>query len=176
MSVDMIQQVMATLRDADRGEDAKPILDHFFASQLRLPVRDEAEIRAVIDLLAAREPQLLADAAQELNIPSHRLRRIAERCFGFPPKTLQTRSRFLRVFVRMLLSGNADYGQLPDSYYDSSHFLRDGNRFLGMTPRRFLAMGTPFLCAGLRAHASVLRASRAQPKAEGPSLPSLAAA
>lgn len=156
-----IAEVVAALRASDQGPDVKAILDRFLSERLGVPVRDEAEIRAVTRLLSAREPQWLGAAAEAIGMPPHRLRRIAERYFGFAPKTLQTRSRFLRVFTGMLLSGQTDYGQLPDVYFDTSHFLRDGHRFLGMTPRRFLAMDTPYLCAGLRATASVLRAGRA---------------
>jgi AraC-like DNA-binding protein len=66
------------------------------------------------------------------------LRRIALRSFGFPPKLLMMRRRFLTALA-LYRSAGADLRVITDvGYYDSSHFLRDANRFLGTTPRRYL--------------------------------------
>ncbi len=57
--------------------------------------------------------------------------------------------------MRMIAQGQGYDGLLIDpSYCDVSHFLRDANRFLGMTPRRFSAMNTPFLRASVQARAA----------------------
>ena len=39
----------------------------------------------------------------------------------------------------------AGYEAIDDYYTDTSHFLRDSERFLGMTARRFLQLEMPFL-------------------------------
>lgn len=66
------------------------------------------------------------------------LRRVALRSFGFPPKLLMMRRRFLTALAHYRSAG-ADLRVITDfGYFDSSHFLRDANRFLGTTPRRYL--------------------------------------
>ena len=87
------------------------------------------------------------------------LRRLAVRHFGFTPKMLLRRARFLRSFVQLFVSGNpTDVTAIDPSYHDMPHFLRDANTFLGTTPRRFMQLANPFLTASVRARAAVLGA------------------
>lgn len=79
-----------------------------------------------------------ATAAEQLATTPHNLRRIALRWFGFPPKTLLMRRRFIAALGRFEETG-LDFAAVADfGYFDASHFLRDANRFLGTTPRRYL--------------------------------------
>lgn len=79
-----------------------------------------------------------ATAAERLATTSHNLRRIALRWFGFPPKTLLMRRRFIAALERFQET-EMDFAAIaPFGYFDASHFLRDANRFLGTTPRRYL--------------------------------------
>jgi hypothetical protein len=67
------------------------------------------------------------------------------------------RTRFLRALTAMLLSPvGPDFGVIPAGYHDISHFIRDANRFLGLTPRRFLAIDMPYTRAVLRARTLVM--------------------
>ena len=85
------------------------------------------------------------------------MRRIAIYAFGMAPKLLLRRARFLRSFVSLLRSGEPmAYDLIDSSYYDSSHFLRDANTFLGTTPRRFMARGTTFMKTSLVARAAAI--------------------
>ena len=61
------------------------------------------------------------------------------------------RARFMRILKERMLAGETGSLETPKGYHDASHFLRDANLFLGMTPRRFLAMDMPYLYAALRA-------------------------
>lgn len=68
------------------------------------------------------------------------------------------RTRFLRALTAMLIA--AEHGDtVPIGYYDASHFLRDADQFLGVTPLRFLAMPMPYLRAVLRAREAVIGAA-----------------
>jgi len=77
--------------------------------------------------------------------------------FGFPPKTLLMRARLLRSILALKLSGGSQtgYSAIDPAYFDDSHFVRDARRFLGMTPRQFLQLETPYLNASMRARAMV---------------------
>jgi len=79
-----------------------------------------------------------ATAAEQVSTTAHNLRRIALRWFGFPPKTLLMRRRFIAALGRFQETGMDFTAITQFGYFDASHFLRDANRFLGTTPRRYL--------------------------------------
>ncbi|MEG3169837.1 helix-turn-helix domain-containing protein [Sphingomonas sp. LB3N6] len=94
-----------------------------------------AELMALIDAGSVDDA---ATAASQLATTPHNLRRIALRWFGFPPKTLLMRRRFIAALERFQETG-MDFATITNfGYFDASHFLRDANRFLGTTPRRYL--------------------------------------
>ncbi len=155
----LVDALVAELRASDQGPAVKGILDAFFLDHLGPPDPDEPAIRQLAALIVDDETQDLASAAAAVGISEVQLRRLSTRHFGFPPKTLLIRTRFLKSFVRMMASGRADYSLIARSYHDVPHFLRDAQRFLGMTPRRFIALDTPKLDAALRARAAVLGAA-----------------
>jgi hypothetical protein len=118
---------------------------------------DAPRIRMLMEILADDGPTDIVAVANRLDIATHGLRRLSVRHFGFPPKMLLMRARFLRSFVRLMAAGEGvEYAAIDDSYFDASHFLRDAGTFLGMTPRRFMALTKPFLEASLRARDAVL--------------------
>lgn len=139
----------------DRG--VAPMLDRLLRPMLDAPHPDEPLIRRLMGIIASGGDVDIVTVAEQLDMPTHRLRRLALRHFGFPPKMLLTRARFLRSLMAYLASGaDADYSAIDPSYFDASHFLRDANTFLGMTPRRLAALDTPYLDVSLRARAAVL--------------------
>lgn len=149
------------LRNSDQGADIKPILDSFFLALLGPPSRDEPLINAFIELLREENDHDLASASERVGISPVQLRRLTIRYFGFPPKILMIRARFMRSLIRMLLAGpQPDYSLMASSYFDLSHFLRDADRFLGTSPRRFMAQDNRFLIATLRARQAVIAAMR----------------
>lgn len=157
---EVVDTLVASLRASDRGPAVKGILDEFFLRQMGPPHPDEPLIEQINGLILDPDITNLTTAAAAIGINEPHLRRLSKRHFGFPPKTLLMRTRFLRSMVALIRHGApADYSALGDDYHDTSHFLRDAGRFLGMTPRRFMAMKTPYLDAALRARAQVFGAS-----------------
>ena len=150
-------RLVAALQAATDDAAVAPILDALLIERLGPPHRDAALVRQLMEILASDGPADMASAAARLDIPTHALRRLSVRHFGFPPKMLLMRARFLRSLVRLMSTGEAaNYALIDDSYFDASHFLRDSGTFLGMTPRRFMALTKPFLEASLRARDAVL--------------------
>lgn len=163
MAPALLRDLTARLAASDQGPAVKDILDRFFLDHMGPPSRHEPALRALMALIHNDETEDLASAAQRIGIEPTRLRRLSMRHFGFPPKTLLIRARFMRSFFKMRAARDqADYSLIAGAYCDASHFLRDAKRFLGMTPRQFLAMNTPYLDATLRAHALVIRAAKTQ--------------
>lgn len=152
--------LVAELRASDRGPAVKPILDRFFLAHMPRPHRAEREIARLTELLLDDRFRTAGEIACELGIERHTLRRLSLRRFGFPPKLLMRRTRFLRSLVALKETGaTKGYHAIDPAYTDTSHFLRDSERFLGMTARRFLKLETPFLDCVLRARKLVLGAA-----------------
>ncbi|MGJ3627808.1 hypothetical protein AB5I41_14070 [Sphingomonas sp. MMS24-JH45] len=61
--------------------------------------------------------------------------------FGFGPKFLLRRHRFMRALADLRGGGGGGF----TTYYDQSHFIRDANLFLGRTARRFGLSLTPMM-------------------------------
>ena len=159
-----VTSVFGRLLSSNQSTQVKPILDELLLAIMPPPGVDDAMIVAIQRFIAedGTAPDLGA-AAAALGLTPAALRRLSIRHFGFPPKTLLIRTRFIRSLVRMLLAGErADYTVMAPSYFDVSHFIRDANRFLGMTPRRFLQYDHRYLIACLRADQEVRRAALAQ--------------
>jgi len=73
-----------------------------------------------------------------------RFARFVRRHFGFTPKMLMRRARF----IRSLLAIRDNPGQgwaavLDEAYVDQSHFIRDCRDFLDMTPGQFAVRYQP---------------------------------
>ena len=136
---------------AATGSDPMDTIEAALAPLLAVPHDDEPMITALIAVLNEGGHHSASAVAEQLGMSEHTLRRIAVRYFGMTPKLLLMRVRFLRAFVRLFVLGpNGKYDPLEDGYFDVPHFLRDARYFLGMTPRQFMAMPTPFLDAVLR--------------------------
>lgn len=152
MAADRVAATHAALQASRLGGDVKPILDAFFAPLLATPARAEPAIATLMQLIADDSIHDIGTASARADMHPTALRRLSTRYFGFPPKTLLVQERFMRSLRRMLLAGGPpDYSTIAPTYFDKSHFLRDAGRFLGMTPRRFLARDHRYLLAITRA-------------------------
>jgi len=151
------QHLLGALGALNDESDIAPTLDAILAPLFIRHHPHEDAVRRFTDLMLVDGVIEIADAADRLGLPATTLRRIAIHAFGMPPKLLLRRARFLRSFVSLLRSGEPmAYDLIDSSYYDSSHFLRDANTFLGTTPRRFMAQGTTFMTASLIARAAAI--------------------
>lgn len=156
----LVSDLCARLDAARDGAAIKQLLDGFFRARIGPPPRDEAPLHDFTRYLEQEDSHDVAEAALRLGLTVAALRRLSVRYFGCPPKALMIRARFLRAFGRMLLDGGRpDYSTIPPSYFDLSHFLRDADRFLGTTPRRFVEADEGFLLGAMRARAAVLAAA-----------------
>ncbi|MGN5375457.1 helix-turn-helix domain-containing protein [Sphingomonas hankookensis] len=153
----LAQRLVAVLSAVRDEHGVKPALDAFLLREMGPRHADEDRIRAVARLVTDDTPDTIAAAAQAWGMSPERLRRLCRRHFGFVPKTLLIRSRFLRSLVPLIeAEGGIDYSNIDPGYVSASHFLRDAHAVLGTTPRRFLHAQTEFLVASLRARAAVL--------------------
>lgn len=118
---------------------------------------------AVLALHAALvDPDLLtvADLASRLCMTVRTLERLSRRAFGFPPKLLLRRQRFLRSLGPFMLDPSLKWiGALDCHYHDQSHFVRDFRRFMGMSPSDYAKAEKPLLAAAAQGRKAVAGAA-----------------
>lgn len=160
LATDQVRALASALHASNRDLAVKEIIDDSFLRHLPPPHPAEPLIARIMALLVDDTLEDLPSAARAIGISPPTLLRLSKRYFGFTPKLLMMRVRFLRALAAMLIATDGvDFAAVPAGYHDVPHLLRDANRFLGMTPRRFLAMDLPYLRAALRARQSVMGAS-----------------
>ncbi|WP_260926431.1 AraC family transcriptional regulator [Novosphingobium sp. 9] len=92
--------------------------------------------------------------AERLGIAKRSIERLALRCFGFSPKMLLRRARFVRSLVDFSVDPSGRWiGAIDAAYHDQAHFVRDFREFMGMTPREYAQQPHPISGAVLRERA-----------------------
>jgi len=128
----------------ETGELAR-IIDHF-RWRLAEPVVDEARILAIHAALVDPDVVSVAQLVARSGASPRTVERICFRHFGFPPKLLLRRQRFMRSLSQFMLDPALKWiGAIDSQYHDQAQFVRDFHRFMGMTPRRYAAMPHPVL-------------------------------
>ncbi len=142
------------LRDA---KDIADVIDTcLLAAQAPADSRED-EIEAFHLALTNPNTANVAQLAETLNMPTQRVERLSRRVFGFPPKRLLRRQRFLRTLGVRLLDPELRWtSAMDEQYHDQAHFTRDFHDFMGMSPRAYLAMPRPISKAAIRARAEAL--------------------
>jgi len=146
------------LASLDHDEDVPKLFDSFLSEQAGSDERD-AIVSSVEAALLDPELASVASLAQRIGISTRSLERLSLRAFGFTPKLLMRRARFLRSLHEVAQAPVAGRAIAIDpGYTDYSHFVRDAQLFLGMSPQAFLKLDTPLLRQSLALRTSVLGA------------------
>lgn len=156
---DTVDRLVASVTAAPDKSALGPLLDEFCIPVFARRDPRIEEVRALSRLIVRPGINEVRELSAELGITEQALLRLSRRYFGMPAKTLLRRARFLRSFINLFVSGTpTDASAIDPGYHDMSHFHRDANAFLGMTPRRFMKLANTFLEASVRARAAVLGA------------------
>lgn len=152
---------IANLMDHVFGESADPAaeaarIDAFLLDLLerRPPLEEEAKIRAAHETLLDLECGTVNECAERLGLSPRSLERFSRRVFGFPPKLLLRRQRFMRSLAQFMLDPSLAWIRTLDSQYvDQAHFVRDFRRFMTMSPSSYAALEHPVIRAAAQARA-----------------------
>lgn len=146
------------LADTLFGEtpDAAAELDRITAFFLRALARGEREddprIQACHAALLDPEISSVSEMAEAAHLPSHTLERICRKHFGFTPRLLLRRQRFMRSLVQYMMDPSLHWiGAIDGSYHDQAQFVRDFHRFMGTSPSEYAARPKPVLEAVMKA-------------------------
>jgi AraC-like DNA-binding protein len=145
-----------------QGAELAAVIDAVLLEVLDLPAAREEMARAE---LIARAHQALLDPeigtveafAAALGVSVRQAARLSLKVFGFAPKLLLRRQRFLRTLAALRLNLDRPWGQQLDGhYYDQPHFVRDFRRFMGMSPTAYFALPRELLEIAAAARQSAL--------------------
>ena len=131
---------------------------------LMRPSRDEPKILRVHAALVGGNFCSVSDLAQHCGMSVRTLERVCRRYFGFTPKRLMRRQRFMRSLTSFMLSqshGGASRAPgrwteaMDAEYHDQAQFTREFREFMTMLPSDYAALEHPILASFMEARARV---------------------
>lgn len=103
-------------------------------------------VAAVHVALLSEDVSGVADLVELAGMKPRTFERFCARYFGFTPRVLLRRQRFLRSLGQYILDPSMKWiGSLDGQYWDQAHFIRDFRRVMYMTPSDYAALPHP-LC------------------------------
>lgn len=129
----------------------------FFRNRVKRYRADRERILAIHETVLDPEVSDVVSMAASVGVSQRTLERICRKVFGFPPKTLLRRQRFMRSLARFMADPSMGWiGAMDSLYFDQSQFVRDCHAFLGMSPSEYAALDHPVLGAFMRERQRVL--------------------
>ncbi|MBB3859459.1 AraC-like DNA-binding protein [Novosphingobium hassiacum] len=137
---------------SDEATELQRVVEFFTEFHARSPEIDEARIQACHAALIDEDVASVSEMAEVARLPSHTLERICRKHFGFPPRLLLRRQRFMRSLVQYMMDPSLHWiGAIDSHYHDQAQFVRDFHRFMGMSPSDYAASPKPVIEAVMRA-------------------------
>lgn len=128
----------AELRGAAEDGERRARLDALLGPFAETEHPDEALAIEVQRILTAGAVETVADLAAAVGLSSRTLERLCLRVFGFGPKRLLRRQRFLRTLALLRDRLDQPLGDILDAgYYDQAHFIREFRAYMGTTPSAY---------------------------------------
>ena len=131
---------------------------------LMRPSRDEAKILRVHEALVAGHFVTVSELADQCAMSVRTLERVCRRYFGFTPKRLMRRQRFMRSLSSFMLhqahsqagGSSGRWTEAMDAdYHDQAQFTREFREFMTMLPSEYAALEHPILSSFMEARARV---------------------
>lgn len=121
---------------------------------LMRPNRDEARIQRVHAAVVAGNHASVRALADACAMSVRTLERVCLRYFGFAPKLLLRRQRFMRSLATFMLQRNGRWTEAMDAHYhDQAQFTREFHEFMTMNPSEYAALDHPILASMMAARA-----------------------
>lgn len=141
--------------DGDFAAELETIERHMASLEVAVPAGGD-HITAINAALVDPELATVSDLAERVGMSVRSLERLSKRAFGFTPKLLLRRQRFLRSLSQFMLDPSLKWlSTLDYQYHDQAHFVRDFKRFMGMSPSAYSKLDKPFLVAAAQARMAI---------------------
>jgi AraC-like DNA-binding protein len=116
------------------------VFDRVLLARLAISPPAPALLVRAHEVLLAGDIATVDRYAEAVGVSVRTLERLCGTLFGFGPKTLLRRQRFLNALDQMMRQPEPKPGDLlPEGYADQSHFIHEFKAFMGTTPGRYLA-------------------------------------
>lgn len=120
------------------------------------PSRDDAKIARVHAAIVGSEHNSVHDLADACAMSIRTLERVCLRYFGFAPKLLIRRQRFMRSLTNFMVKDASRWTEAMDEHYhDQAQFTREFHEFMTMNPSEYAALEHPILSSFMEARARV---------------------
>ena len=129
----------------DEAAELDRISGFFRALPAAAPV-DENRILAVHGAMVDEQLTSVSQLVARVAASQRTVERICARHFGFSPKLLLRRQRFMRSLSQFMLDPSLKWiGAMDCHYHDQAQFVRDFREFMGVSPRAYAAIPHPIL-------------------------------
>ena len=123
---------------------------------LMRPTPDDAKIQRIHEAIVSGEHASVHDLADACAMSTRTLERVCRRHFGFAPKLLIRRQRFMRSLTNFMLHDAARWTEAMDAHYhDQAQFTREFHEFMTMNPSEYAALDHPILASFMEARARI---------------------
>lgn len=142
----------------DGAADEKAELARLIACfrMLNREVPDEERITRAHAALVDPQVGTVAQMAECAGLERRTLERLCHRYFGFSPKLLLRRQRFMRSLVQFMLDNASNWSEAMDEHYhDQAQFVREFRDFMQMSPGEYAAREHPILGAFMKHRARI---------------------
>ncbi len=118
----------------------------FFRTMDAPPHVDERRIVALHAALIDEGVTTATQLVKRVAASQRTVERICARHFGFSPKLLLRRQRFMRSLAHFMLDPTLKWiGAMDSHYHDQAQFVRDFREFMGVSPREYASTPHPIL-------------------------------
>lgn len=146
-----LKQMLDKLREiGDDLEVAAALIDATLRGLLGRTPASEQAIQAVHRELVSQNHDAVAALADAASMNPRTFVRFCQRHFGFVPRILLRRQRFLRSLGQFMLDPSMRWiNSLDSHYWDQAHFIRDFRATMGMTPSEYAKRPHPIASAAV---------------------------
>lgn len=155
------QPLSETLFDDEPSVDAEfARISDYFLSRISERVADKERIIAIHEALIDPEIASVGALVERVGSTPRTIERVCGRAFGFAPKLLLRRQRFMRSLTQFMMDPTMRWsGAMDGHYHDQAQFVREFHQFMGMTPSQYAQMDKPILSAVMRERARIAGAA-----------------
>lgn len=130
---------------ADEAAELDRIIS-FFREFRAKPPAEEARILAIHAAVVDPAVTTVAQLVDRVAASQRTIERLCYRHFGFSPKLLLRRQRFMRSLAQFMLDPSLKWISAIDStYHDQAQFVRDFREFMIISPREYASQPHPVL-------------------------------
>jgi AraC-like DNA-binding protein len=123
-------------------------ISDYFLARVDGSVPDDSRITAIHTALFDAEVGTVTALAERARVSHRTVERVCNHAFGFSPKLLLRRQRFMRSLGEYMRHPTRNWiAALDDQYHDQAQFVREFREFMGMTPREYARIGHPVIDA-----------------------------